>query len=160
MNVRATLASVVALSLAFGAGVAWQSWRATEALKAHPCSVTVWDPNDQHFTSLTLDVRNCLKLGPPRELSVVWVDDPYSAKFTPDRPGNLPASVDLSLPWPERTRLYWLAGLSGDPPQFSGRTFHVSVVGRLANRACCWTDVQQYTIVVENVLSARLEAKP
>lgn len=157
MNVRTALLVLVALAIAFWAGTLFQSWRAREVLKQHPCSVTSWNPNKQEFTSLTLDVRDCVKLGPSQRLSGVWIDDPYSAKFVPDRPGSLPASVDLTLSWPDRAKLYRLAGLSGEPPQFSGRTFHVSVVGSLANRGCCWTDVRQNTVVVDKVLSARLE---
>jgi hypothetical protein len=160
MNWAGWLALVVALIFAFAGGAEWHAWRAREALKAHPCSVTAWKPNHQQFAQVTLNERTCLKLGPPQEVSGVWVDDPYSAKFTPDHPANLPEDLDLSLEWPQRTRLYSLAGLPGAAQQFSGRSFRVSIVGRLGNRGCCWTDARRNTIVVDDVTSARLEAKP
>lgn len=156
MNIRIALGLVVAMGIAFAGGAEWNAWQGREALKAHPCSVTIWDPNAEHFTQATLDSRTCLKLGPSQQVAGTWVDDPYSARFTPEGATKLPTDVDLSVRGPLRAKIYSLAGV--DPSQqFSGRTFHVSIIGRLSQRDCCHTDVRSSTIVVDDVLAARSE---
>lgn len=158
MNIRVALGLVLALGIAFAGGSQWQAWRTRAALKAQPCHVTTWDPNRGQFVGTALPVRFCVKLSQPQTISGTWVDAPYEGQFTPDRPANLPTDLDLSADWPSRARIYWLAGLRGPPPaqRFSGRRFHVSLVGRVGNRGCCWTDTSQNTIVVDEVLSAEL----
>jgi hypothetical protein len=161
MDVRSLFGLIAALGLALAGGAEWHAWRARESLKANPCSVTTWNPNIRHFSQSTLPARFCLHLGPSQEVAGTWVDAPYSRKFTPDRRANFPASLDLTLDWPLRARIYWLAGLRGPPPEdFSGRTFHVSLVGRLGNRSCCWLGASGSTIVVDDVLAARGAPRP
>jgi hypothetical protein len=126
-------------------------------MKAHPCTVTYWNPAGEAFMHMPLDDRACLKLGPTRQYSGTWVDDVYGS-FIPDHRGSLPQDLALNLQLPMRLQLYRLAGIMLPPERASGKTFRVTVRGRFGTRDCCWADMPRNKIVVDEVVSARLEA--
>ena len=153
------LLAVIALALAFVAGAGWHEWQAKEALKARPCTVTVWNPNLRAFMHTLLPDRECLKTGPEQVVAGTWTDVTFAPLFELDQPSKLPTDIDLSLTAPQRAKIFALAGLSYPPlDQPTRRRFHVVIIGRLGTRDCCWTDTARHTIVVQEVRSAQLLA--
>jgi hypothetical protein len=157
MNEARWSGTIAGIILAFVAGVLFQVWHARESMKAHACTVTYWNPTAEAFLYIPLDDRACLKLGPTREYSGIWSDD-IDGSFVPNDPKGLPQDLALSLRLPERLQVYHLAGTTSAPERPSGKKFRVTVRGRFGTRDDHWADMPRNKLVVDDIISARLEA--
>lgn len=127
-------------------------------LKAHPCSVRVWNA-ELGFTFQTQDPRDCIKLSSPRVLEGDWFDFAYGGGF---RLNGLNSGIVYSVSTDGTTRanLQWRAGIRSPPKIFTGRAFHVRIIGRVGRRDGSVFDAGQDVLVVDRILDARLLENP
>lgn len=150
-----SLSVTTALAVSFAAGWWVANDRRDAALRGEPCSIRRWSAEDQGFSNLSVDVRECLKLGTQKTYVGVWGDYALGASFVPDDRKELPSDpIDLSVDGLSRARIQWLAKVDGPPEWFSSKRYRVKIRGRLGDRGHLVFDGARYIIVVDQVLEA------
>lgn len=152
LQVAGVVAVVIAVS--FGAGVLTERLLIEHRLVAEPCSVRTWQPS-VGFVNTSLDPRDCLSHGRSRAFDGEWDDFAYGGGFRP-AVGGPDQVFDLVADGMAKAQIQWLADNKSRPAEFSGKTYRLRFIGRIAHRQVPVPDGHTDVVILERVVDASL----